>query len=111
TPTPVLVGHVRWQGRPAQPNALQQLPITLTLKSAAGETNYPVQTTDASGFFTVSVTGLPNGLYLWRVKGPKFLANAGSVNMTGALVTNVEMGLMLAGDSNDDNRVNSVDFT
>src|SRR5438874_777913 len=49
--SPALVGHVTWQGRPAQPNALHQLPITLTLKSAITEVNYPVQTTDASGFF------------------------------------------------------------
>src|SRR5205823_180180 len=26
-----LIGHVIWQGRPSQPNTLQQLPITLTL--------------------------------------------------------------------------------
>ena len=64
-----LIVHVVWEGRPAQPNALQQLPVTLTLKSASTEVNFPSATTDASGFFTVSVASLPNGTYNWRVKG------------------------------------------
>jgi hypothetical protein len=108
--TPVLVGHVTWQGRPAQPNALQQVVITLTLKSATGETNYPTQITDPSGFFTATVTGLPNGVYSWRVKSPKFLANSGTVNLAGATQTNVEMGLMRVGDCNNDNVINVQDF-
>src|SRR5206468_2712110 len=44
----IVVGHVTWQGRPSQPNAAQQLPITLTVRSGALEINYPQQTTDAS---------------------------------------------------------------
>src|SRR5439155_3578894 len=74
TPTPVITGHVTWQGRPAQPNALQQLPITLTVKMGTTEVNYPTQTTGASGNFTVPVGTLANGTYNWRAKGPKFLA-------------------------------------
>jgi hypothetical protein len=124
TPTTanVLVGHVTWQGRPAQPNALQQLPITLTLKSGAIEVNYPMQTTSAGGYFTIS-TGLPNGTYQWRAKGPSgtspitdtnstpgFLAITGTLTLTGALLTNVEIGTMRAGDCNNDNLVTSADF-
>src|SRR5262249_4891999 len=73
TPTPqaILVGHVTWQGRPSQPNPLQQVPITLTLKQGTTEVNYPAQATDAFGFFTVSVASMPGGLYNWRVKDPK----------------------------------------
>jgi N-acetylneuraminic acid mutarotase len=120
--TPILVGHVNWQSRPAQPNSLQQLPITLTLKSATGETDYPVRNTDVSGFFTVPVSGLANGTYNWRVKGPDgtpktlttdppgFEANCGTVVLTGALTTQQEMGLMKAGDCNNDNLVNVQDF-
>ena len=104
-----MVGHVIWQGRPAQPNALQQLPITLTLKSGTTEVNYPVQTTDSYGFFTVT-TSLPNGSYTWRVKGPKYLANIGVVSLTGSPSTSVEMGLMRAGDCNNDNIINVIDF-
>jgi hypothetical protein len=105
-----LVGHVNWQGRPPQPSAGQQVPITLTLKSGATEVNYPVQSTDASGFFTVPVGTLPNGTYSWRVKGAKFLANRGTIALTGNNVTSVEMGLMRAGDANNDNLVNAGDF-
>ena len=106
----VLVGHVNWQGRPAQPNALQQLPITLTLKSGTTEVNHTGLTTDASGFFTVPVGSLPNGSYNWRVKGAKHLANSGAVSLTGAPQVNQEMGLMRAGDCNNDNVVGAADF-
>lgn len=104
-----LVGHVTWQGRAAQPNVFQQLPITLTLKLGTAEMDYPVTTTDASGYFTVSVAGL-NDAYSWRVKGPKYLANAGTVTLAGTTTTQAEMGLMKAGDANNDNLVTVLDF-
>jgi hypothetical protein len=109
--TPQLLGHVTWQGRPAQPNTLQQLPITLTLKLGTTEVNYAAQTTDVRGSFTVPVGSLASGTYTWRVKGPKYLANAGSISLTGEAVTQVDMGLMRAGDCNNDNIVSAVDFT
>src|SRR5205085_8465918 len=104
----ILVGHVTWQGRPAQPNALQQLPVTLTLKSGTTEVNYPSQNTDANGNFTVT-TGLPNGSYSYRVKDPKYLANSGSLTLASG-TNNQEMGLMRAGDCNDDNVITVSDF-
>lgn len=130
TATPVLVGHVTWQGRPVQPNPLQQLPITLTLKSEAVEVNYPVGNTDATGIFTVPLGGIASGTYSWRVKGPKYLANTGTVVLqvrrlegwkvrannlptfqpSNFLTANVEMGLMKAGDTDDNNVVNAGDF-
>jgi hypothetical protein len=83
TPTPrLLVGHVVWQGPPSQPNARQQLPITLTLKLGSTEVNYPSQNTDATGHFTVPVSSLASGTYNWRVKGPKHLANSGTAIIT-----------------------------
>ncbi len=109
TPTPLLVGHVTWQGPPAQPNARQQQPITLTLKLTTTEVNYPSQNTDASGFFTVSLGSLPAGAYEWRAKGAKYLAGSGVVNLVGAPSTQVEMGLMRAGDANNDNLVSVAD--
>ena len=78
----LFVGHVTWQGRPAQPNLLQQLPLTLTLSLGTTQTDYTSQTTDTSGYFTVTVTGLPDGLYEWRVKGPQYLANSGTVPLS-----------------------------
>jgi hypothetical protein len=106
----LLVGHVTWQGRGTQPNASHQLPITLTLKSLTSEVNYSGLTTDASGNFTVPVNTLLPGMYNWRVKGPKYLANSGQVMLMGLPVTNQEMGLMRAGDCNNDNVVNATDF-
>ncbi len=133
TPTPVLVGHVTWQGPPAQPNGRQQLPITLTLKLGAIEVNYPTQNTDASGFFTVPIGSLPTGTYNWRVKGPRYLARTGTVSLgvrtlerwnvgtfgannvptfqrSNVLTSQVEMGLMRVGDANDDNIISTTDF-
>ena len=102
-----------WQGRLPQPNALQQLAITLTLRLQSGgpDHEYTGMTTDASGFFTADVSGLPAGIYNWRVKDPKYLANAGSVTLAGDPATDVEMGLLRAGDANDDNVCNSTDFS
>jgi hypothetical protein len=110
TRTPILVGHVTWQGPPAQPNSRQQQPITLTLKLGSTEVNYASQTTDASGFFTVPLTGLPTGTYNWRAKGPNFLATAGMVALAGASQTNAEMGLQPAGDCDSNNVVSVTDF-
>src|SRR5439155_26741819 len=64
---------------------------------------------DASGYFTVTTSGLPDGAYNWRVKGPQFLANAGSLTLADG-TTNAEIGLMLTGDANDDNLVSLSDF-
>jgi hypothetical protein len=105
----VVVGHVNWQGRAAQPSEAQQLPVTVTIKSGSTEVNYPLMLTDPSGFFTVT-TSLPNGTYSWRAKGPMFLANSGNLTLTGTSPVNVEMGLMRTGDLNGDNVVNVVDF-
>jgi hypothetical protein len=110
TEAPMLDGHVTWQGRPAQPNALQALPISLTLKLGATENDYAIQDTDANGHFLSDVSGLSDGTYNWRVKGPKYLANCGTVGLAGAPTTSQEMGLMRAGDCNNDNIVSIVDF-
>lgn len=104
-----VTGHVVWQGRPAQPNSAQQMPITLTLKSGALEVNYPALTTDNNGFFTLDSGPMQYGSYQWRVKGPKYLANVGTATLSGNTLT-IEMGLMRVGDANNDNIVNVVDF-
>jgi hypothetical protein len=105
----VLIGHVTWQGVTVQPNYRQVQGITLTLKSGASEGNYPVQNTDPSGFFTIE-TGLPPGIYDWRAKGTKHLANGGSLSLALMAVTSQEMGLQRAGDANNDNVVSIQDF-
>jgi hypothetical protein len=101
------------------------------LRSGATVANFPDRTTDASGFFTVPVGGLPNGTYNWWAKGPQFLANAGTVPVEGYRLKvegskylqaqpstfnlqpstlSVEMGTMRAGDANNDNSVGVDDF-
>ena len=112
TITPVvaaIVGHVVWQGLPAQPNQLQQMPITLILKSGTTEVNFARQLTDSSGFFTVSTT-LPPGTYNWRAKGNTYLATGGTVVLTGAPVIQVDMGLQTTSDLNGDNVITVLDF-
>src|SRR6185436_2202766 len=106
-----------------QPDPANMLPVTLTMRLPGGgaTVDYGVLTTDASGFFTVPVGGLPNGTYNWRVKtaqvgagqsdyNPGFLSTAGAVALTGAARTNVEMGLQASGDSDNNDRVTAIDF-
>ncbi len=116
-PDELMVGHVTWQGRPAQPNVRQQVPISVSLSLGNTQVDYAGINTDANGFFTVTVGGLPSGNYTWRVKGydpqwggPSFLANSGMVALDGSPTTEVEMNLMRAGDANNDNYVTILDF-
>ena len=104
------MGHVTWQGRPAQPNARQQLPITMTVRvDSSTLLTFPNITTDSSGYFTVTAQLSP-GTYSWWVKGPKYLASSGTLTTTLSQVTNVEMGQQRAGDCNNDNVVSTTDF-
>jgi hypothetical protein len=108
-----LQGHVIWQGPPAQADAKQALPITLTLSLQSGGPNneFTGLATDTSGWFTMPVGTLPSGTYNWRVKGPKYLATSGTVSLTAGVSASAEMSLMLAGDCNNSNNVSSPDFT
>lgn len=110
TAQPALVGHVTWEGRPPQPHAANQLPITLTLSLSATTTSYINEQTDARGVFTVPVTTLPNGSYNWWAKGPQFLATGGTVALTGVPTTTLELGVQRVGDANGDNLVDIGDF-
>jgi hypothetical protein len=108
--SPQLVGHVVWEGRPAQPNPLQALPLTLTLIQGTTVYTYANQMTDANGNFSVAVDNLPNGTYTWRVKGPTYLSTSGTVVYNHAVNTVAAMGLQPAGDANNDNLVDITDF-
>src|SRR5207249_323971 len=104
-----LIGHITMQARAPQPSAAQSVPITLTLRLlSGGPDNEYSTTTDVSGFFTVTAPG--PGTYNWRVKNPQTLANAGSVTLANG-ANSREMGLLLAGDANNDNVVNATDFS
>jgi hypothetical protein len=112
---------VLWQGRPTQPSALQQLPVTLTLRLSGGaDYEYGGFTTDANGMFTAALGTVPNGVYIWRVKGPSggpggnttpgFLATSGTFTLGNVSTVSVPMGTQPGGDLNNDNVVNSADF-
>ncbi len=104
-----LVGHVTWAGS-TQPNTRQAQTLTLSICLASGgPTSIYNATTDTSGFFTVSVEGLTPGVYNWRDKGFRSLANGGTLTLTGG-DTSQEMGAQRGGDANNDNLVSSTDF-
>jgi hypothetical protein len=132
TPEPVeFVGHVTWQGAPAQPDPKQSQPITLNLMIGDSEFDYTDLSTDASGLFTVEVQYFILPGASWRVKGPRSLANSGTLPMNRLKAedrrletkteqssilclqssTNTEMGLMRGGDANNDNMVSASDFS
>lgn len=132
----VIIGHLTWQGI-GQPDTRNIGGIGTFIICVAGVGQSHSAYTDASGFFTVT-TGLPNGTYYWTFKGQINLANVGTatINAEGRMqnaeytgfppervhsraagskapnlqTTSVEMGLMRAGDANDDNIVDIVDF-
>ena len=106
TPTPSMTGRVTWQGR-----MHQSYPIVLTMLRGTTVTHYPYLVTSASGRFTVPISALPPGTYTWWVKGPGYLANSGTVVLTGESPPQQEMGTMRPGDVNSDNVVDITDFT
>jgi hypothetical protein len=106
TSTPVLCGidgRVALQGRPAAPHVQWSVPITVKV----GGTVYEV-TTDNEGGFTLS--GLPPGDYDIQVKGAHTLSNIRRNVTLGAGVNTLDMGTLLEGDSDDNDRVDSSDF-
>jgi hypothetical protein len=83
--------------------------MTLQPQLGGPVSEYTGLSTDSSGIFTVTAT-LADGNYYWRVKGPKYLATSGSMSVTSGSTNKVEMGLLRAGDCNNDNEVNISDF-
>jgi len=76
-----------------------------------------MQITDQNGLFTVTLGTLPNATYQWRVDDTitgehpaNYLANSDTIDLTGEPVTEVGMGLMRAGDANNDNLISIGDF-
>lgn len=107
----MLNGHLTWQGIP-QPDVRNVQPFTLTLKTGTTEVNYPAQNTDANGVFTLPLSGLLPGPYMWRAKGPKSLANSGQIIFPpDPCIVTLEIGIMRAGDANNDNVVTASDFS
>lgn len=105
-----LRGHVTWQGRPAPPHELDQLPLSLTLQLSSTITHYTGLQTDTAGYFTVALGNVPSGTYTWWIKGPQFLATSGTVAITNGSTKQQELGVQPTGDVNNDNLVEVNDF-
>jgi hypothetical protein len=122
--TPVLVVHILFQGIPT-PNTVKYITdtVTTTLRLTGGgpDIEYAAVGPDGSGFYTIPVTTVPNGTYTIRAKGLKNLSSGGAalcdtVTLTGAPVTQKDLGTLRAGDAlttgpTNFNVVNASDFT
>jgi hypothetical protein len=120
TPLPagngVLQGSVQLQGRGAPPSALWTVPLTVGL-FLPGD-NLPAYqfatTTDTSGAFVVpaeSTPGVWQASYDVKVKNPQMLQAAGNgLAFSDAAPAVRDFGLLRAGDANNDNRINSLDY-
>lgn len=113
TTVPILIqGHVTLQ-RPnaAAPDPSWIVPVVLTLSTpGTADERYRWQvTTDDSGNFSLLET-FATGTYDVRAKNPHTLRNLRrNVTFTGGINV-LDMGTLLEGDANDDNRVNVADF-
>ena len=109
TPTPasIVIGHLTWQSIPQPDTRNAGITGTLTM-CANGIPHSYVATTDATGSFTVT-TSLPNGTYNWWFKGHKWLATSGTLTISNGSSV-VELGMQPAGDSNNNNTIDAVDF-
>ena len=107
-PLPMVVGHVTWQGI-GQPDPRNDgITATLSLCVGGNPLDFLVST-DASGFFTVTVD-LSDGTYNWRYKGRKWFASSGTITLSGG-TTQHEFGQQRGGDASNDNAVNAIDFS
>ena len=109
TPTATAVpctmqGTVSLQGRPERPDPSWSVPLTVSI----GTTSYTV-TTDEWGNFALS--GLTPGIFDIRVKNNHTLRNLKSNVLLQAGANAADLGLLLEGDTNDDNYVNINDFS
>jgi hypothetical protein len=118
TPAPLpgmqLLGHVVWEGRAEQPDALQIMPITVHLRQVDTDPGYETEleaVTDEKGYLLLQLGPLSPGLYEWRAKGAQYLSNSGLVTIGQSQITTVDMGLMRPGDINKDNVVSARDFS
>src|SRR5207248_3940593 len=112
TPTPISVihGHLTWQSVLAanRPNVTG----TLTFCVNGAPRNFGVNT-DTSGNFTIT-TGLPDGVYHWRLKGGRHISNASPTNGADLVISggvaNQEFGTQRGGDANAPNNVDVTHF-
>ncbi len=119
TPTPdpapgdgaTLVGLVSFQARPAPPHMDWTSPLSVTLQMANGggadATFSPP--TDATGVFTI--TNIVPGTYDIAVRDRNSLWNVRNGYALTAGINHVNMGTVVAGDANNDEIIDVLDFS
>jgi hypothetical protein len=97
------------QGHENQPSATAKKPLTLTIRNdATGQlTVYNIFETSQDGYFTAVVSAKESQKITWLIKNNQTLANAGSFVMGDFEF--VEMGILRAGDANNNNVVDDAD--
>ncbi|MCC6457394.1 MAG: hypothetical protein IT328_20735 [Caldilineaceae bacterium] len=103
-------GTVELQGRPAKPNAAWILPLTVQLYTEGATTPAYTfaPTTNNNGQFTVD--GITPGLYTAAVKGATTLQVVEQVTLIPG-PNAVNFGLLLAGNADNNNQIDLVDFS
>ncbi len=108
--TAAITGSVQLPARPSAPDPawITELTVTLTVSGQTGSGTTFTTTTDQSGNFSINAAP---GLYNIRIKG----ANTLSTLLREITLQNgpntLQVGTLLAGDSNTDDYVTAVDFS
>ncbi|HEY6505430.1 MAG TPA: N,N-dimethylformamidase beta subunit family domain-containing protein [Chitinophagaceae bacterium] len=109
--TTTITGQVTLQGRPPAPSVEWSVSVTVELYTTGNPT--PVATfnttTNTSGQFIV--TGVPAGTFNIRVKSSHTLARVKTDQALLAGNNNIDFGILLEGDANNDNSVDLLDFS
>jgi hypothetical protein len=104
-----LMGTVTLQGRPAPPNAQWQMPLVVSLYNGTTLINTYNVTSDQNGQFTIP--GITPGTYTIAVKGYNTLRKVLRNQTLSAGTSNINVGVLIAGDANGDNFVGGADFS
>ena len=111
TPTVVglLLGAVELQGRGTPPNASWRIPLVLSLYQGGVMVAEYHLVTDEIGNY--AIPQIPTGIYDLTAKNPLTLRNRRNGVVLGPGATAAHMGLLIAGDANDDNQIDVLDFS
>ena len=109
--TPTVMGQVAFQGRPAAPDASWVNPLTVVVLEQGTSTvvdTYAVTTNSTGGFSFVFDHAL--GTYDIGVKGSHTLSRLEEDVVIDSATTNVNFGILLEGDCDDNDVININDF-